>query len=139
MNSTTEFLAESNASYLAGKSIEAILSGDLKEAQELLKREEKRIEKLPKVPQVMEFPTAPIHTKIKVQDLPDNAKVCESCVKQDHRDDLPFDYKIVVHDKGKCDSCGVDTQLTNVLKVRSDIEAQKEPQKTTWAVAPKLE
>jgi hypothetical protein len=139
MNETIAFLSEKNVSYLTGLSIEQILKGNLKEAQELLKAEEKRLDKLPKPVQVMEFPTAPIHTKVKVQELPDNAKVCESCVKQDHRDDLPFDYKIVVHDKGKCDSCGADTQLTNVLKVRSDIETQKEPQKTSWTIAPKLE
>lgn len=138
MNSTTEFLAESNASYLSGKAIESILSGDLKEAQELLKREEKRIEKLPKVPQVMDFPTE-AHVKVKAQDLPENARICQSCVKQDYANDLPFDYTINAKHKGKCDSCGTDTLLTDILVVRSDIEAQKEPQKTSWTIAPKLE
>lgn len=140
MNQITEFLAEQNSSYLSGKAIESILQGDLKEAQDLLKREEKRLEKLPKIPVVMELPSLEPHKKVQCQDLPENAKVCQNCVKRDHANDLPFDYTITVHTRGNCDSCGVDAQLTNIVKVRSDIEAQAEPktEKLGSVFAPEL-
>jgi len=138
MNETIAFLSEKNVSYLTGLSIEQILKGNLKEAQELLKAEEKRLDKLPKPVQVMDFPTE-THVKVKAQDLPENARICQSCVKQDYANELPFDYTINAKHKGKCDSCGTDTLLTDILVVRSDIETQKEPQKTSWTIAPKLE
>lgn len=126
MNQITEFLAEQNSSYLSGKAIESILQGDLKEAQDLLKREEKRLEKLPKAPQVYDLPLAQVQPKKPCAELPDNAHVCESCVKKDYREELPFDYRATITDKGTCDSChGTDLQLTSLLKVRADIEAQK--------------
>lgn len=137
MNQTTEFLADQNASYLSGKAIERILEGDLKEAQELLKREEKRLEKLPKPAPVVDFPPV-THVKKSCKDLDSTAHVCEQCVKKDYRDELPFDYKITVTDKGTCDACGGhDLQLTSILKVQAD--AEKDEKKTPFVFASNAE
>ena len=141
MNDTIDFLAGNNVSYLSGKAIESVLKGELKEAQELLKKEQSRIDKLPKVPQVYDLPLAQAQPKKPCAELPDNAHVCESCVKKDYREELPFDYRATITDKGTCDSChGTDLQLTSLLKVRADIEAQKpeKPEKLGSVFAPEL-
>lgn len=141
MNQVIEFLAEQNVSYLTGLAIESALRGDLKEAQDLLKREEKRLEKLPKIPQVYDLPLTQTPAKKPCAELPDNAHVCESCVKKDFREELPFDYRATITDKGTCDSChGTDLQLTSLLKVRSDIESQKpeKAEKVSFVLAPEL-
>jgi hypothetical protein len=119
VNQITEFLAEQNASYLSGKSIEAVLAGDLNEAQELLKREQKRLEKLPK-PVIVADPIEPkvISERIPFSQLTDVDHVCETCCR---KEGAPFDYRITSSRNGQCDSCGNEKPLQSIMRFNEDM------------------
>jgi len=118
VNQITEFLAEQNASYLSGKSIEAVLAGDLNEAQELLKREQKRLEKLPK-PVVVAEPIEPKSgERIPFSQLTDVDHVCETCCR---KEGAPFDYRITSSRNGQCDSCGNEKPLQSIMRFNEDM------------------
>jgi hypothetical protein len=136
MNEVIAFLSEKNVSYLTGLSIEQILKGNLREAQELLKAEEKRLEKLPK-PVVVADPIEPkvISERIPFSQLTDVDHVCETCCR---KEGAPFDYRITSSRNGQCDSCGNEKPLQSLMRFHEDTKKETKEDPIPFALSGSL-
>jgi hypothetical protein len=128
MNEVIAFLSEKNVSYLTGLSIEQILKGNLREAQELLKAEEKRLEKLPKPAPVIEPIEPKSGERIPFSELTETHHVCETCSR---KEGAPFDYRITSSRLGKCDSCGSEKPLQSIMRFNEDMKKNEPEEKET--------